>query len=192
MSKFKLDELMTETEKWNKRYLKSTINAVELYDNPKDVKATIQRFLSRRNRGDFKLTNPHSKQIWLRELILAYRYAYGQDKRRGWGDEHQLDITCALVTFTDESWACPDTAIEFVLDRAKQKVRNALTGLSFIGTFEAAYYINEEWKRNGKRGKLVCFHCHAVVWATSRAQMSRRRTDIKPRFRPILGNKSGV
>jgi hypothetical protein len=96
------------------------------------------------------------------------------------------------VTFTDESWACPDTKIEFDVDRAKQKIRNALNGLSFIASFEAAYYINEIWERDGQSGKLVCFHCHAVVWATSRAQLSRRRTRIKPRFRPLLGNSTGV
>jgi hypothetical protein len=104
----------------------------------------------------------------------------------------KYDITCALVTFTHQNWACPDTKLEFDLGRAKQKVRNALSGLSFIAAFEAAYYVNEEWEKDGKRGKLVSFHCHAVVWATNRAQMSRRRTRIKPRFQPILGNKSGV
>jgi hypothetical protein len=101
-------------------------------------------------------------------------------------------IACALVTFTDESWACPDTAIEFDLKRAKQKVRNALNGLSFVAAFEAAYYVNEQWEKNEKRGKLVSFHCHAVVWATHKSQLVRRRARIKPRFRPILCNKSGV
>jgi hypothetical protein len=99
---------------------------------------------------------------------------------------------CALVTFTDETWACPDTAIEFDLERAKQKVRNALNGLSFVAAFEAAHYVNEEWEKNGKRGKLVSFHCHAVVWATHQSQLARRRFRIKPRFRAILGNKTGV
>jgi len=101
-------------------------------------------------------------------------------------------VACALVTFTDENWACPDTAIEFDLNRAKQKVRNALKGLSYVAAFEAAHYTNEEWEKNGKRGKLVSFHCHAVVWATHKSQLARRRFRIKPRFRPILGNKTGV
>jgi hypothetical protein len=97
-------------------------------------------------------------------------------------------VVCALVTFTDESWACPDTHIEFDLSRAKQKVRNALGGLSFVAAFEAAYYVNEKWEKAGKEGNLVSFHCHAVVWATHYSQLSRCRKRIKPRFRPILGN----
>ena len=101
-------------------------------------------------------------------------------------------VVCALVTFTDEAWACPDTAIDFDLERAKQKVRNALNGLSFVAAFEAGYYTNEDWAQNGKDGKLVSFHCHAVVWATHWSQLARHRKRIKPRFRPILGLKSGV
>jgi hypothetical protein len=42
------------------------------------------------------------------------------------------------------------------------------------------------------KGNLVSFHCHAVVWATHYSQLSRCRKRIKPRFSPILGNKSGV
>jgi hypothetical protein len=190
---FDVEKFVAGAEKWDELYLKATIHAVERYNDPRDARATIQQFLSRKNRGAFKLTNPHSKQIWLRELILAYRSIRGRDERRDWVYyDPKYDITCSLVTFTHESWACPDTHIEFNLKRAKQKVRNALSGLSFVATFEAACYVNEEWKKDGSRGKLVSFHCHAVVWATNRAQLSRRRTTIKPRFRPILGNKSGV
>jgi hypothetical protein len=181
-------------EKWDSVYLNGTTHSVELYEHPQDVEEIIQEFLSKRNRGAFKLTNPFSKQIWLRELIGA---AFDCDARKkglvnlGEGLKNGL-LACALVTFTDESWACPDTHIEFDVERAKQKVRNALNGLSFIASFEAAYYINETWEQDGNRGKLVCFHCHAVVWATNRTQLSRRRTEIKPRFRPLLGNKTGV
>jgi hypothetical protein len=74
----------------------------------------------------------------------------------------------------------------------QSKVRNALSGLSFVAAFEAAYYVNEKWEKAGKEGNLVSFHCHAVVWATHYSQLSRHRKRIKPRFRPILGNKSGV
>ena len=188
------DEIVAAAEKWDSMYLKGTTHSVELYEHAQDVQEIVQEFLSRKNRGAFKLTNPFSKQIWLRELIGVI---FDRDVRKtglvslGEGLKNGL-LACALVTFTDESWACPDTNIEFDVERAKQKVRNALNGLSFIASFEAAYYINETWERDGKRGKLVCFHCHAVVWATSRTQLSRRRTAIKPRFRPLLGNKTGV
>jgi hypothetical protein len=52
--------------------------------------------------------------------------------------------------------------------------------------------VNEKWEKAGKAGNLVSFHRHAVVWATHYSQLSRCRKRIKPRFRPILGNKSGV
>jgi hypothetical protein len=202
---FDVHEFVAEANKWDDLYLNSTIHAVKLYHRQSQVREIILKFLSHKNRAAFKLTNPFSKRIWLRELLIAL---YGNDqwwkKSRAKcqkDDEDRLPlmaglksggVVCALVTFTDESWACPDTAIEFDLKRAKQKVRNALNGLSYVAAFEAAYYVNEEWEKNGKRGKLVSFHCHAVVWATNWSQLARRRFRIKPRFRPILGNKTGV
>jgi hypothetical protein len=206
-----VDEIVAGTRKWDDLYLGSTIHAVELYEDRRKVKQAIQEFLSGRNKRAFKLTNPSSKRIWLRELLIALYSNDQWQKERGSPDPRddpsnpyndrrvplmaglkQGRVVCALVTFIDESWACPDTAIEFDLARAKQKVRNALTGLSFIAAFEAAYYINEKWKKNGEKGNLVSFHCHAVVWATHYSQLTRRRKRIKPRFRPILGSKTGV
>jgi hypothetical protein len=134
------------------------------------------------NQGErFPLPNP--VQYWYEDK--EYRYPLMAGLREG-------RVVCALVTFTDANWACPDTHIEFDLRQAKQKVRNALSGLSFVAAFEAAYYVNEQWEKEGNQGKLVSFHCHAVVWATHYSQLSRCRKRIKPRFRPILGNKSGV
>ena len=198
---FDINEFVAEANRWDDLYLHSTIHAVELYHRQSQVREIILKFLSRKNRGAFKLTNPFSKRIWLRELLSAflsdpkrpeteYEREYGRVGMMT-GLKRGL-VACALVTFTDETWACPDTAIEFDLERAKQKVRNALNGLSFVAAFEAAHYVNEEWEKNGKRGKLVSFHCHAVVWATHKSQLARRRFRIKPRFRAILGNKTGV
>jgi hypothetical protein len=213
-----VDEIVAGTRKWDDRYLGSMIHAVELYEDRRKVKQVIQEFLSGKNKGAFKLTNPSSKRAWLRELLIAF---YSNDTwRKESGAQMPKDnpisypyiegrfplmaglklgrVACALVTFIDESWACPDTAIEFDLARAKQKVRNALTGLSFVAAFEAAHYVNEKWKKDGNEGNLVSFHCHAVVWATHYSQLARRRTRIKPkhlrrcRFRPILGSKTGV
>jgi hypothetical protein len=214
-----VEEIVAGAERWDDLYLDSTIHAVELYECPYQVQEVIQEFLDRKSLGDFKATNPFAKRIWLKELLIAFYDHPCSRKRRGREDRRERfplmrrarnpykdkeyryplmaglkegRVVCALVTFTDESWACPDTHIEFDLKRAKQKVRNALSGLSFVAAFEAAYYVNEKWEKAGKEGNLVSFHCHAVVWATHYSQLSRRRKRIKPRFRAILGNKSGV
>jgi hypothetical protein len=215
-----VEEIVAGAERWDDLYLHSTIHAVELYEHPYEGKEVIQDFLSRKSLGDFKATNPFSKRIWLKELLIAFYDHPCSRKRRGREDRGERrfplmrrartpykdeetriplmaglkegGVVCAFVTFTDENWACPDTHIEFDLNRAKQKIRNALSGLSFVAAFEAAYYVNEKWEKAGKEGNLVSFHCHAVVWATHYSQLSRRRKRIKPRFRAILGNKSGV
>jgi hypothetical protein len=62
-----VDEIVAGARKWDDLYFQSTIHAVELYENPYKVEQVIQKFLSGRNKGGFKLTNPWSKRIWLRE-----------------------------------------------------------------------------------------------------------------------------
>ena len=156
---FDIDEFVAEANKWDDVYLHSTIHAVELYHRQSQVREIILKFLSRKNRAAFKLTNPFSKRIWLRELLSAFlsdpkRPETQHEKEYGrvgmmTGLKRGL-VACALVTFTDENWACPDTAIEFDLNRAKQKVRNALNGLSFVAAFEAAHYVNENGRKTGK------------------------------------------
>ena len=59
---FDIDEFVAEANKWDDLYLNSTIHAVELYHRQSQVREVILKFLSRKNRGAFKLTNPFSKR----------------------------------------------------------------------------------------------------------------------------------
>jgi hypothetical protein len=97
-----------------------------------------------------------------------------------------------MVTFTHKGWVCCDNNIIFDLARAKQKVRNALPGIDFMAVFEAASYANETWITGGLEGKLISFHCHALVQASSISKLQRARKLAKQRFEPILGKKSGM
>jgi hypothetical protein len=63
---FNISEFVAEARKWDDLYLNATIHAVRLYEHRREVKRVIRKFLSRKNKGAFKLTNPTSKQIWLR------------------------------------------------------------------------------------------------------------------------------
>jgi hypothetical protein len=174
---------------------------VKLYEDPDQVSRVVHESLSHENAGAFKLTNPFSKQIWLRELLIALHES-DEDPVEDFDYERiplmaglmSGDVGCVLATFTHEGWVCPDSAIEFDLAAAKQKVRKALRGFNFIASFEVAYYVNEKWEKNGNWGNLVSFHCHAVVWTVHPSRLGRRRKKIKPRFRPIsvLGSKTGV
>jgi hypothetical protein len=69
---FNIDEFVSEANRWDDLYLNSTIHAVELYHRQSQVREIILKFLSRKNRKAFKLTNPFSKRIWLRELLSAF------------------------------------------------------------------------------------------------------------------------
>ena len=126
-----VDEFVAEARKWDDLYLHSTIHAVELYEHPYQVKQVIQEFLSRKSLGDFKATNPFAKRIWLKELLIAFyghecnRKSPAQDEDEGgrfplMAGLKEGRVVCALVTFTDESWACPDTH-----DRIRSEPRQA-------------------------------------------------------------------
>ncbi len=184
--------LIKRAEKWDKKYLDLTLHALELYDRD-DCDDLAHAFLSKKARGEFKLTNPYSKQLWLPALMEAFlsdrRSRYGKE----WWDEWQRSkVAVAHVTITDRSWACADTNIKFDLRKAKQKVRNALAGAHFIAHFEAAVYLNERWETEGMEGKLISFHCHAIVWIGSESTFRRLQRKICRRFKPLLGKKSGV
>jgi hypothetical protein len=190
-----MDKLFDGALKWDERYLEAVIHAVELYESYDQARPTIQEFLSRKNKWAFKATNPHSKQIWFHGLINSYLNSNLKDMRPKKERKYLFrgnPIRCALVTFTHRDWVCTDADIQFDLEKAKQKVRNALPRLTFIACFEAAYYTNEEWKKDGKTGKLVSFHCHAIVWANSTYKFRQIRMKTKRRFKPVLGNKSGI
>jgi hypothetical protein len=187
-----LDELIRRAEEWDSRYLEATVHALELYDRA-DVYDLEREFLSKRNRGAFKLTNPHSKRLWIPKLIESFLNSRQQRHGRSWDEDlRDSKVAVGFVTFTHRAWACADSNIRFDFKRAKQKVRNALAGTSFIANFEAAVYRNEPWVIGGKEGKLICFHCHALVWAGSLSGLRRLQQRIQGRFDPMLGNENGV
>lgn len=185
-----LADLIKKAEEYDDHYLGVITHSVELYSDRSDE--IIEEFLSRRNRGAFHLTNPHSKRVWLVELLNGFLAEHRQRAGSKWREAERNDVAFALVTLTHKGWVCSENNIQFDLVRAKQKVRNALAGTNFIGNFDVALYTNEDWTTEGIKGKLVSFHCHAVVWGRNRTQLDRLRKRIRPRFEPILGNDNGA
>jgi hypothetical protein len=184
-------DLIKKAEAYDDKYLNVMVHAIELRDRDRREQL-IQEFLSKKNRGAFKATNPHSKKLWLTELLQQFLALQRQQHGRSWREALGAGVACALVTLTHEDWACADNNIEFNLGKAKQMVRNALGGTNYIACFEAAIYKNEKWETGGVVGKLISFHCHAVAWSGNRTELDRLRSYIRPRFEPILGNSSGA
>ena len=187
-----METLFDDAIKYDERYLEAAIHAVELYDSRDQARERIRDFLSRKSQWDFKATNPYSKQIWFNGLIDSYLNSNLRDMRPLGERDNVPKYKCGLITYTHSDWVCTDVDFQFDLEKAKQKVRNALSGMTFIACFEAAYYTNEEITKDGKTGKLVSFHCHAIVWASSTYKIKKARMNSKSRFKPILGCKTAV
>lgn len=193
-----VDAVLRRAKRWDGRYLRVTLHAVEVSDADDDRKAElIDEFLSYSNRHAFKATNPFSKQMFLPAVLDALLKDQERLGRRTWGREyaerHEADdIVFAMVTFSDVGWACSDRDIEFDLGAAKQKVRNALRGVDFLARFEAAHYVNEYHVVDGVKGNLILFHCHALVWASSHSKLKRMRQQMHARFKPVAWAKTGM
>lgn len=187
-----METLFDEALKYDERYLEAAVHAVELYDSYDQARERIREFLSRKSRWDFKATNLYSKQIWFHGLIGSYLNSNLRDMRPEGEREDEPRFKCGMITFTHGDWVCADVDFKFDLEKAKQKVRNALAGMTFIACFEAAYYVNEKVTKNGKTGNLVSFHYHAIVWASSTFRLKKVRMFSKSRFKPILRCKSAV
>jgi hypothetical protein len=119
------------------------------------------------------------------------------DRSKLFGRSWQKDlkyrkVACGFITLTHEEWACADVNIQFDLKRAKQQVRAAFAKTNFVASFDVAPYKNENWQTEGETGKLICFHCHAIVWSGSLSGLRRLQNKIQGRFKPILGKSRGV
>lgn len=184
------DELIKAAEQFDQRYLEFTVHALEVHQ-PEERDELVKKFLSKRATDEFCLANPHSKRLFLGELLQSMlRHAPRLGRRDPSHDD--LREACALVTIVHRDWARADCDAEFDIKTAKRKIRNALAGTGFIARFEAEMYKNEFWERSGRRGKLISFHCHAIVWSSSRSGLRRLQRKIQGRFTPILSKKRGV
>ncbi|HEV2631496.1 MAG TPA: hypothetical protein VGV41_22965, partial [Pseudolabrys sp.] len=59
-------------DKYDEEYLKAVYHSVELHEGRQKLERTVHDFLSFENRGAFKLTNAHSKRVWLRQLLPSF------------------------------------------------------------------------------------------------------------------------
>ncbi len=171
-----LEKFLNPSGNWDSKYRKSLIAAIRQYQ-PERADAIIQRYLSRKRRAEFNMVNTYSRQIFRWELLAM---ATNLDTNL-----FQPDLVRMLATFTPRDWAHCDRDITFDYDTAKQKLRNAFTGMNFIGVIEPAYYPKVEWERDGRVGRLISFHAHVLVWDTSESKLRRHQRKIRARFLPV-------
>jgi hypothetical protein len=174
-----LDKFLNASEKWDAKYRRAVIAAIQQYQ-PDRAEDIIARYLSRERCAEFNWVNTYSRQIFRKELLKVTLDQAQNLFRPG--------IAVMLASITDFDWAYPDRNIQFDFRSAKQKIRNAFTGMEFFGVIEPAYYPNVSWMRNDQKGCLISFHAHIVVWDTSEAKLRRHQREIRSRFTPVDPN----
>lgn len=177
--------IIEKAKEWDRKYLEVTVHAIDLYAPERHAK-WFKLLLSRRNAREGSVVNPYTKSLWVADLLGAY-------VRRS-NIQSGADNNCvhAMITLIHEEWAFADSSIKFDLSAAKKKVRNALAGTDYIGCFEAGLYKNEKYITDGKEGRLISFHFHALISSSSKSKLDRLCRRMRERFTPILRKKSGV
>lgn len=189
---FSLEKCLRKAESYDNQYLELNIEAVRRHNNRESARREIEDFLSKKSVMDFSAVNPHSKQLWTHALLNTYLEHKVVD-RRDEALEHDIpDSKFGLVTYCHRGWCFSDKDIQFNLKQAIQKVRNTMPQMSYIARFEVAYYVNEYWGIGDKRGNLLCFHCHAIVWAPTTYGLRKIRKAYSRRFDRVLGGASGI
>ena len=168
-----LEKFPNPPDKWDARYRQAVIAAIRKYQ-PDRAEKIIQRYLSLERRAEFNMVNTYARRIFRRELLASAFDFETYLFRPG--------IVVMWATIVDRDWACCDRDITFDFHAAKQKLRNAFTGMNFIGVIEPGYYPELEWKSGNQVGCLISFHAHIVVWDTSESKLRRHQRRIRGRF----------
>jgi hypothetical protein len=177
-----LTQFLKSAEKWDRKYLSAAKEAITALSPTEEIaERRIGKYLSEDRRGEFNLANSYSRALFRRHLLVAASELEDELYKPG--------RVVMMATFVDQSWAFPDHEIEFDFEAAKQKIRNAVAGMDYIGAFEPAVYPAEELTTESGTGSLVSFHAHAIVWSTSESQLRRHKLKIAKRFTPLAGDE---
>ena len=171
-----LEKFLNPPDKWDARYRQAVIAAIRKYQ-PDRAEKIIQRYLSPERRAEFNMVNTYARRIFRRELLASAFDFETYLFRSG--------IVVMWATIADREWACCDRDINFDFHAAKQKLRNAFTGMNFIGVIEPGYYPEDRMEEGGQVGGLMSFHAHIVIWDTSESKLRRHQRRIRVRFLPV-------
>jgi hypothetical protein len=172
-----MNQFLCFSDKKDAEYIAALEAAIYQFQGQEIGAKTIRRYLSQKKLADFNLVNPYARKVFREYLLMEVADV------EGW--HFQSGGAIMLATFADRAWACCDRACNFDFAKAKQKIRNALSGMDYIAVIEAAMYPHTKWTTDGITGCLVSFHCHAVVWSTSKSVLRRHQTKIAARFKPV-------
>ena len=172
-----MNQFLRFSDKKHAEYITALEAAIYRFEGQEIGAKTISRYLSQEKLAEFNLVNPYARKLFRKALLEEVDDVEGGQFATGGA--------IMLATFADRAWACCDRALNFDFDKAKQKIRNALSGMDYIAAIEAGVYPHTQWTTDGITGCLVSFHCHAVVWSTSKSKLRRHKARIAARFKPV-------
>jgi hypothetical protein len=172
-----MNQFLRFPNKKDEEYIAELQAAIYHFEGEEIGAKTIGRYLSQEKLADFNLVNPYARKDFRKHLLTEVEDVEGGQFPTGGA--------IMLATFADHAWACCDRALNFDFDKAKQKIRNALSGMDYIAAIEAGVYPHTKWTTDGVTGCLVSFHFHAVVWSTSKSVLRRHQAKIAARFKPV-------
>ena len=124
------ETLLRFSDRKDAEYLAELGAAIYQFQGQEIGAKTISRYLSQEKLAEFNLVNPYARKVFREHLLMEVADVEGGQFPTGGA--------IMLATFADYAWACCDRALNFDFDRAKQKIRNALSGMDYIAAIEGA------------------------------------------------------
>ena len=128
--------------------------------------------------GSLLAVNRHSRVIWGKAVCEQLEKFFCSPDTT----DHNQPIY--WVTLVDINCAVSVGATNVDIESIKKRLRSGLSGLSYFGVLEPAYYVNQQHGRF-PAPRCMFWHLHALVWGISRKALSALLRELKASGRYI-------
>ncbi len=155
----------TKIEFYERQNASRLNHALLVARNRNTVSRSDKPLIKYRERSSLLAVNRHSRVIWGKAVCeqLENFFCYP-----GTTDHNQ---TVYWVTLVDINCAVSVEGTTVDIDSIKKRLRSGLSGFSYFGAVEPAYYVNLQHGRF-KEPRCMFWHLHALVWGVSREALS--------------------
>jgi hypothetical protein len=133
--------------------------------NRHTVSRSDKLLIQYRERGSLLAVNRHSRMIWGKAVCEQLEKFFCSP------DTIDHNHPIYWVTLVDINCAVSVEATNVDIESIKRRLRSGLSGLSYFGAVEPAFYVNLQ---HGRFPEVRCmfWHLHALVWGISREALS--------------------
>ena len=168
----------TNIEFYERQNASRLIHALERARNRHTVSRSDKSLLEFNERTSLLAVNRHSRVIWGKAVCEQLEKFFCSP------DTTDQNQPIYWITLADINCAVSVGANNVDIETINKRLRSGLSGLSYFGVVEPAYYVNQQYGRFPER-RCMFWHLHALVWGISREALSALLRELKASGRYI-------